>query len=73
MEQSGATALEQVSTHLIWAYCSCGYAAPIEVAHLLELPNPPETVGDVVRRAKCRQCGTVGVSDFRLVWRCASG
>ncbi|WP_181824618.1 hypothetical protein [Phaeobacter gallaeciensis] len=41
MEQRGATALAQVSTHLIWAYCGCGYAAPIEVARLLELPNPP--------------------------------
>jgi hypothetical protein len=66
MLKRGGTRLSSITQHTIWVECACGRAAPLVVADLLALPNPPETVADAVSRARCGSCGAHNVKEYRI-------
>jgi len=66
--KSNGTRLETIYNHQIWIECACGRAAPVRVSDLLALDKPPQTVDDVVTKARCSRCGAIRVKRYQIVY-----
>lgn len=72
MLKSGGTTLATIPKHTIWVLCVCGHAGSVLIKDLLARPKPPETVADVIANARCAQCGSKSVKEYRLSYEGAS-
>ena len=68
MLKSEGTRLTTIHSHVLQLTCACGHTASVRVSALLALKSPPATVGDVVAKARCTECGQIDVKSSEIVY-----
>jgi len=66
------TQLQNISHNHMSLECRCGHRKLVSVKELISSLRPTATIYEVARKAKCPQCDTKGVADFRLLYVCGA-
>ena len=66
------TKLKTIINNHMSLECHCGHRKLVSVKELISKLNPSATIYEVVRKAKCSHCDTIGVADFRLLYVCGT-
>ena len=68
------TQLRVIPHHHISMECRfCKHSSAVAVKVLLEKYDGSTTVGDIIRKAKFKNCNRKSEPDFRLIWKIGNG
>ena len=62
------TKVETISNNHMSLEGRRGHRKLVSVKELISRLNPSATIYEVVRKAKCSICYTIGAADFRQIW-----
>jgi len=66
MLKNEGTRLSTIHSHVLWLHCACGHTASMRVQDLLAMKPPPKTIGDVMAKARCKNCSQLNASSCQI-------
>jgi hypothetical protein len=64
----GGTRLSTIPRHTLWVWCQCGHNGGVTVSSLLDRPNVPKTVGELVAVMRCSRCKRQTIKDYVITY-----